>query len=284
MEVIAKIVPWEPFAIMPLGDIQYDGPGGTANLKKLKRHVTWGLERGVQFLGMGDFVDFLSPSNRERLAEARLYETAGKGIDRLATMLEDELMEVLEPTKGHWLGLVQGHHYYEHRGDGTTSDTRFAARLDAPYLGDNGIIRLTFKGKNKESAILKIWVHHGSGTGTTLLSGLNKLIKQKPGYPGVRLFIMGHVPQLGHVPQDGLDVTDKGMPYLFDESTYYIMSGGFARSHQQGSRFGGRAQGGYAEKGMMLPAILGGALIQLTPETIYHHGTSYRTIDIKVTS
>ena len=137
-------MPWEPLLIMPVGDIQYDGPDGAADLSRLARHLKWGMAQGVWFLGMGDFVDFLSPSNRDRLGKAGLYDTATKGIDRLATMMEDELLQVIESTRGRWIGLLQGHHYFNHL-DGTTSDTRFAKALDTPYLGDCALIRVTFK-------------------------------------------------------------------------------------------------------------------------------------------
>lgn len=295
MEVIAQAgphqyLPWQPTLIMPVGDIQYDGPRGAADLPRLKKFLDYGMERGAWFIGMGDFVDFLSPSNRSRLKMAGLYDTAEQVIDDAATTLEDEILEVLKPTKGRWIGLLQGHHYYVHL-DGTTSDTRFARALNTAFLGDCALIRLTFRGDDKQSTVFKMWVHHGhGGSGVLPTAGLNKLYHQKVRYPDVRLFLMGHVPQLGHVKTDGLDVTNKGTPQLRHVDTCYAMTGGFSRSYQQGSHFAGRAQGGYAEKRMMPPAVLGGGVITLTPETITTSGaggarhTTYSHIDIKASS
>ena len=96
--------------------------------------------------------------------------------------------------------------------------------------------------------------------------------------------MMGHVPQLGHIVTDGLDITDRGVPHIIHEDTHYVLTGGFARSYQEGSEFGGRAQGSYAEKAMMPPAVMGGALIQLTPENVTSHGVRHKTVDVKVTS
>ena len=289
MEVIARAgkllyLPWKPTLLMTVGDIQYDGPDGAADLPRLKKYLQWGVEHDAWFLGMGDFVDFLSPSNRERLMQAGLYDTATGIIDRAALSLEDELLTILQPTRGRWLGLLQGHHYFVHE-SGSTSDTRMAVALDAPFLGDCAILRLTFRDDRGGGANLKVWAHHGhGGSGNLPTAGLNKLYHQKVRYPNVRLFVMGHVPQLGHSVTDGLDVTDRGEPLLIHEDTHYVLTGGFARAYQQGSTFGGRSQGSYAEKAMMPPAVLGGALITLTPEHLTRNGTSVRIVDVKVTS
>lgn len=289
MEVIAKVasheyMPWAPMLIMPVGDIQYDGPNGVADLPRLKKFLGWGVEHGAWFIGMGDFIDFLSPSNRERLAKANFYETGREVIDRAATQLENELLDVLMPTTGRWIGLLQGHHYFVHS-NGLTSDTYISSMLDAPFLGDCAIIRITFRDIAGGSTNIKIWAHHGHGGGGVLpTAGLNKLYHQKVRYPNVRLFLKGHVPQLGHIVTDGLDVTDRGDPHIIHEDTHYVMTGGFARAYQEGHSFDGRPQGGYAEKAMMPPAVLGGALITLTPEHIHSGDTTVRTVDVKVSS
>jgi len=279
-------LPWEPLKIMPIGDIQYDGAGGAADLKRLKRHLAWGIRNNVRFVGMGDMIDVLSPSNRQRMAAAGFYDTATTFFDKAVTSLEKELLKVLEPTKGMWLGLVQGHHYYPHL-DGTTTDTRFADWLECPYLGDCSIIRLHFKDeRSRQGKVLKMWVHHGNGGSGVLPTAIyNKLYHQKVRYPQVRLFLMGHVPQLGNVTLEGLDSEGPaGDPHLTHEDTKLVACGGFSRGYQQGSNFAGRAQGGYAEKGMMPPAVLGGVVITITPETAKFRGRSVRTLDLKVSS
>lgn len=290
MEIIAATVstgaylPWKPLLLMPIGDIQYDGAKGAADLSRLKKHLDWGLQHDAYFIGMGDIVDFMSPSNRDRFQAAGLYDTSKTIIDKAATQLEEEITEYLLPTKGRWLGLLQGHHYFPHL-DGSTSDTRIATKLEAPFLGDCAILRLTFRDGKGESVLLKIWAHHGHGGGGVLpTGGLNQLYHQKVRYPNVRLFLKGHVPQLGHVITPGLDVTGKGEPRLVHEDTYYVMTGGFSRAYQQGASFAGRPQGGYAEKAMMPPGVLGGAFITLTPEKYSRDNTTFRTVDIKVSS
>ena len=158
---------------MPIGDIQYSGKHGPCDLDKLQRHIAWGIEQKCYYIGMGDYIDFASPSNRARLKAAGLYDTAEDVIDEAARQLERDLLKVLLPTKGRWLGILEGHHYFEHL-DGTTSDTRIAGVLEAPYLGTCGMVRLVFQYKQRHLAVV-IWAHHGAGGGVTLGAPLNKL-------------------------------------------------------------------------------------------------------------
>ncbi len=277
--------PWEPLDLMPIGDIQYDGRGGAADIPRLRRHLMKGMDRGAYFIGTGDITDTLSPSNRQRMAAAGLYDTADTVFDNAITNLENELKPTLEPTRGRWFGLVQGHHYYPHL-DGTTTDTRFAEWLDCAFLGSCALIRVFFRDTKNHVAQITIWVHHGAGGSGVLPTAIyNKLYHQKIRYPRARVFIMGHVPQLGHVKLAGLDSAgDPGTPHLIHEDTSLVAAGGWARSYQQGSKFRGRAQGGYAEQGMMPPAVLGGAVIHLEPIRLRVNGKQVSYVEVTVTS
>jgi len=276
--------PWEPLDICPIGDIQYDGRQGTADLPRLKAHLQKGVDRGVRFIGMGDFVDIMSPSNRSRFAAAGLYTTTEQFFDDAVDDLEKELLKVLLPTKGRWLGLLEGHHFFEHK-DGTTSDTRYARWLDTPFLGNCALIRLFFKDTQKHVAQITLWVHHGvGGSGVLPTAVINKLYHQKPRYPGARVFMMGHVPQLGGQRLAGLDSGGApGSPHLTHEDTLLVACGGWSKAYQQGSKVAGRAQGAYPEKGMMPPAILGGAVVHLEPVRQSIQGKRISTVEISVT-
>ena len=187
MEVFSIVLPWENQILMPINDIQYDGPDGVADLKRLGSHLAWGMERNALFIGLGDFIDFMSPSNRERYAGSNLYTNAKETVDRIATILEDEIMHVLSPTRGRWIGLLQGHHFFEHL-DGTSSDTRFAEALDTRYLGDSVLGRIRFRDEHGAGTTIKVFAHHG-GSATTANGAMTKLKAQKASYPDVRLFL-----------------------------------------------------------------------------------------------
>ena len=140
-----KLRDHEPIAIAPIGDIQWAGMKGPTAKDHLKRHIDHCMELKALFVGLGDYIDFLSPSNRQRLKSAALYETAEDVIDDKAMELVWELYEkFLKPTKGRWLGMLEGHHFTQLK-TGETTDQRLCQLLDAKFLGSSAYIRLQFK-------------------------------------------------------------------------------------------------------------------------------------------
>ncbi len=291
METFNVRLPWEPQIIMPINDIQYDGPGGGADLKRLAAHLAWGMERNALFIGLGDFIDFNSTGDRVKLQSAELHDTATSFIDYATSeILEKQIMDVLRPTVGRWIGIVQGHHYFHHPEDNKTTDQHFADWLGCPFLGDSALGRVSFRDEHSGVSAITVYVHHGAGgSGTNPAAAINKLKEQKVGYPGARLFMQGHVPQLAAALTAGLDITPKGPPHIIHEDTHYVVCGGWSRSFQQGSSFGGRKQGGFAEKKQYRPGVLGGPIIELTPERSSagaagkNKTSTIRSVSVKIT-
>ena len=116
-------LPWKKTYVVPVGDVQL-GAGGV-DLDTLRRDIERGLEHDAWFIGMGDYVDVASPSGRRKILAAGFYDSVVSALEGKAEEHIDEFLKVVEGTEGRWLGLLQGHHYYEF-GDGTTSDTRSA--------------------------------------------------------------------------------------------------------------------------------------------------------------
>ena len=238
------------------------------DMERLKRHVEWGLRNGVHFLGLGDYSDFLSPSNRVRLKAAGLYDTATHLIDEWHLQHLDQLKEVLRPTRGMWLGLLEGHHYHEFDSGGTT-DTRLAEFLQAPFLGTCAIIRVNFKDViNKRSISANIWGHHGEGSGITAAAPFIKLEKAASFNEGVDVFFMGHYHRAGALLVNKLRVAGLKKPRLRHRTVALVATGSFLRGYMQGSHNHGRPGGGYVEHAMMAPTALGNVVVTLTP----HHG------------
>lgn len=281
-----KIFPWKPLKIVPIGDIQYSGQKGPADLKRLERYLKFGLENDAYFIGMGDYLDFASPSNRQRLQEASLYDTASAVIDQAATELESELFEVLAPTRGRWLTLVEGHHYFMHL-DGTTTGQRLANFLGCRYGGDSVLMRLVFRQYKKESymrgIICKIFVHHGHGGAITLGGPLARLERQLGRIMAQALFI-GHHHQQQVTLVDALDVTDSGIPHLFHVPRAIILTGSFMRGWLQDYALGNRPQGTYVEQKMLPPVTLGSPIVEFTPRRVRPmHGIEYKVVEISGT-
>lgn len=252
--------------VMPVGDIQWVGDEKEVALKMLQKHLQWGVDRGAYFIGMGDYIDTFSPSNRGRLSQALLYDTAMKGVDKMALDLTDELfLAALSPSKGRWLGLLEGHHYHQFR-DGGTSDQYLAQKLDAKFLGSSAYVRLMFASGTRRGSVL-IWAHHGVGSGVSIAAPLNKLAPVMRGFEA-DIYIIGHFTSKDGKPIDRVEPVfrKKGNPpILVHRTKLLVASGGFMKGYVPGARQGSVPRGNYVERGMMLPAALGGPLIRIKP-------------------
>lgn len=252
--------------IMPVGDIQWYGEDAGVALGMLKRHIEWGVEHNALFLGMGDYVDAWSPSNRQRIRAAALYDTAQAIVDQKAEALVEEIYEkALKPSKGRWLGLLEGHHYHQFRA-GMTTDMLLADKLGARFLGTSAYVRLLFSRSDKSNAPVLIWCHHGAGAGQTPAAILNKLKSMASGFAG-DIFLMGHLPKKCN---DSIDVLEpvfprKGDPLLIHRTKILSGTGGFMKSWVVGSKQGIVPRGGYGEVGMYTPASLGGVVVKVRP-------------------
>ena len=267
----SRTLPWQKIVIMPIGDIQLGSDG--ADIKRLKSHIQYGLDRGAFFYGTGDYTDFLSPSNRRYLKNAGLYDTATELIERWHREHLEQLKDILRPTIGMWMGLHEGHHYFEY-GDGTTSDTDLCQFLQAPFLGTAAVTRLRFKDESKHVTDCLIWGHHGEGGG---MDPLRKLMSVAPGFPQVDIFIQGHNTQIDVRPKDTIwFYGDTGKLRMREKTQMFVAAGGFMKGYTQGSRTAGRAAGSYVEHGMMRPTAIGGPVIEVEPK--YAQNYTYLSI------
>lgn len=257
---------WEEMRICFLGDFQWAGKRshGTA-LSKLKETIAEELERGSYFVGMGDYIDFLSPSNRQRLRSAALYDTAEDVIDEKSMDLTREVYDLaLKPTVGRWLGLVEGHHFAQLK-TGETTDMRLCEMLKAPFLGTCGVIRINFaRGTAKMGVTL--WVHHGHGNGQTGYYPLARLANFSASQEGVDAFAIGHTTKLGHLLTNRMGYEwRRGSGKAYHRTIHLIGTGGYSRAYVEGAKQGRVPRGGYAEQQMLGPAVIGSPTLIIRP-------------------
>lgn len=270
-------LPWEETIIMPISDIQYGSQG--CDMDKFKRHMEWGMKHNAYYIGLGDMVDVASPTGRQKLADAHLYDSVLDALEEKAREHEDEFYKAVKGTEGRWLGLHEGHHYFQYQ-DGTTTDTSLAERLNAPFLGTCAITQIRFprRGASSGSNSLQIWSHHGQGSGVTMTSPLNKLERMMSRFPSVDIFLLGHYSRKAAYPVDALVPVFGKINKLKAKRRILAVTGGFMKGYNVGSSRGGRAQGSYVEKAMMPPTNLGGIVLRVRPV----HSHSEDRIDMNV--
>lgn len=256
--VVVETKKAKKLVIAPLGDIQWSGLKGSTARDHLTRHIDRCMALDAWFIGMGDYTDFASPSNRAALRASKIYDTAEEVLEKASENLVDEVFErFLAPTVGRWLGLLEGHHFYEFGGQ--TSDMMLAEKLKTRPLGSSAYIHL-------KTANVTLWAHHGSGGGMLPSAPLNKLYHVAAGLVGADVYLMGHTTKLSAVRLSRPQPRWRSTPDLTHRDVMLVNTGGFSRSNVPGSRRGRIPRGDYAEQGMMTPSPLSAPLVHVYPD------------------
>ncbi|MEK9736185.1 MAG: hypothetical protein VW239_02550 [Candidatus Nanopelagicales bacterium] len=262
-----KSLPWKETLVIPIGDVQHQSNRDAVDWKRLQETVDFGVQHGAYYIGMADMIDLESPSNRRALQNSGVYDSVVDALDAKAEELEEELLEVLKPTKGRWLGLLEGHHFHVHQ-DGTTTDQRLARELGAPFLGTSAYVNLTFESKaaNHWNPRVNIWAHHGRGGGKLLSGPINQLEHVIKGFDA-DIYLVGHHHKSGAMRHSRVyPVFGPKVGVLDHRDSFLVACGSYLKGFVEGNKREGRANGLYAERGMMNPLSLGGVKIWLRPK------------------
>lgn len=248
--------------VCPLGDIQWAGDEEDLAYDRLQEHLDLCLSLPTPlFVGMGDYIDFASPSNRERLANARLYDTAQKVIRDASKALVDDLYNrLLKPTKGKWAGIAEGHHHHpvvvRTLKDGSEvhqdSDVYLSDLLGTKYLAEFGMVKLEFP----EGGSVDIVVIHGSGNSVFPWGPLNKLYRIAPNFDA-DLFLMGHQTKKAMGEFDRVKFPDTH-DTLEHKDIKLVGTGGWTKGYVAGRRT-------YISQAALNPVALGQPLIHIRP-------------------
>ena len=264
---------WQPINLYPFGDLHLEG-GAHVDMFKRDLDKAMADEHGY-FLGMADFTDIASPSNRQRLRSAALYDSITTALDDQGERDVEKTLRLLKGTEGRWLGFLEGHHFWEFN-DGTTTDMRIARAMRAPFLGSCAFVRLRFGGSAPgRHQTCTIWCAHGAGGGVKMSAPLNKIENIMHAFDA-DIYLIGHQHKAVAAPLDQLYMTSKQPYRIAHRRRIAACTGGYLRSYLLGNRVGGVPRGGYAERAMLSPTALGHIQIHITP--------TYRAgLDLKVT-
>lgn len=261
-----KPLPWEDTLVMPIGDIQLQQNRDAVDVRRLKAAIKFGVDNNAWFIGGGDFVDMESPSNRRALTMSGVYDSVIDALDAKAEEMEEELQDILKPTIGRWLGVLEGHHYHPHQ-DGSTTDTRLAAFLKAPFLGTSAYVNLTFKAPGHHvNPQYNIWAHHGRNGGKLLATPLNQLEHVVKGFDADAYLIFHHHKAVAGKVSRIYPVFGPKIGTLEHREMIIASCGSFLKGYLENHKRNGRAGGLYPESAMMNPLALGSVKLWLRPK------------------
>ena len=94
-----------------------------------------------------------------------------------------------------------------------------------------------------------------------------RLEKVAADWEGIDVFVIGHACKQAVELRSRIRPrwTMKGGPDLAHRKVILVGAGGFSRAYVEGAKQGRVSRGGYAEKGMMTPTVLGAPIIHMTP-------------------
>lgn len=265
----------KPFKLIVFGDVHRDSPNHAdkawQDFLKYAR-----AQQNALFLGMGDYIDSASTSERACLVGAGLHESTQNDLAVLAQQKVELLAKELGFMRGKLLGLLNGNHYYRFS-DGGNSDMRLCRELQCQYLGVSTLFRLYIKhpsGSGKHS--LDIFAHHGAG-GSRLVGGSMNRVSQMTEHAEADIFLMGHDHKRGVIPQNPkirLEHSPKGGLVVKSRQQWLGRSGSFLASYKPGTR-------DYNVDAARGPCSLGHIEFEITPAREQSGGQVLVHIDIR---
>lgn len=231
-------------------------------------------KKNVHFLGLGDYDDLGSTSERMKLERSDLHDTTYESLDDYMEERTVKFCKELEFMKGRIIGLIEGNHHYKFS-HGDTSTMRMCKYLKTKYLGGISVIRLVFKYKGVDGGkhcAVDVYAHHTAGSrgggGRKAGSSLNKLEDMADVWD-VDICLAGH----DHKMNAGFPVRmflDKNLN-IKQRDILLVRTGSFQKGWIPG-------KAGYVPTFNGKPNFLGCPILKLTPQRVKQNGQETITI------
>jgi hypothetical protein len=276
----------EPIKIIPFGDVHRDS--------EMHAHSTWQeflayakAQKNAYFLGMGDYTDGVSTSERAILNAANLHSTTKISMGDMYKGVVRTLANELGFMRNRCIGLLGGNHYFDYN-DGQNTDHLLAAALGTRHLGVHSfiLVRLMVGERRSTSGsprYVPLWIqaHHGLGGGALAGSQYNPIQKMGHMFPRAHINLMGHSHGKGCnggnvvlVPRD-----TKDFPFftIDEQPSWQGRTGSFLKVYEDG-------KSSYNVDACRSPNALGWIEFEVTPKRVVEDGRDHLTLSIRGTS
>lgn len=248
----------ETFYLIPFGDIHRSAP--LCHVEKWIEFLEWAKgKNNAYFIGMGDYDDLLSASERSILEKAELHESSKETIDSMYKEHTKRLAKELSFMRGRIIGLIEGNHYATLK-ECITTTQYLCQQLDCKYLGSSTFVRMAFQYKDTRKALsLDIWAHHGKGAARLIGGSLNR-VQQMAEAANADIYIMGHDHKKSAGTCSKLVLSGQGENMVLrHKKQLFIRSGSFLKGYEPGKV-------SYVADAAMNPTDLGVVKIEITPK------------------
>lgn len=261
----------DAITIVPIADVQVGASG--VDLDGLREHVEYARTfPNPRFVGVGDYIDTVSPSNRKLLRaaikEGKLYDSFETAMLDVTAKYVDEFLTVFE-AGDQWDAVLPGHHYWEYVrrvGDDfllRTTDQDVADAVGAPFMGapdekqPSAMLTYSFPPakKGQPRPQLRVYLRHGQGSGDTFAAPLNQLQKQTQAHVA-NVYIIAHHHKLVSGKMVKLDENPQHETNLKAYEGALVSAGSWMRGFLKDETT-------YAEDGQMIPLAVGAPIIKV---------------------
>lgn len=226
----------KPFKLIPFGDVHRDSDmHADEHWNEFLDYAK--KQKNAVFLGMGDYSDGVSTSERIILSDTGMHDTTKRTLDGVYKGVTKTLANELSFMQGRCIGLLGGNHYFAFD-NGDTTDHMLAAYLKTKFLGVCSFIRLSlrFKGRTQRQS-LDIFAHHGKGGGSLPGSTFNTIEKMQQS-ADADFYLMGHDHKKGCIPSSPrltLVSSGKNAELTVRERTPWLgRTGSFLKAYENG--------------------------------------------------
>lgn len=253
----------EPIYLIPFGDVHRSS--NMCHEEKWLEFCQWSAKKKrAYFLGMGDYDDLMSGSNRDIVGNRGIYDTTKKTLEDTYLWHTKRLAKEIGYMNGRIIGMLEGNHYAEFS-NGTNTTQKLCELLKTTYLGVSTFIRLSFKNKNDSPISIDIWAHHGKSGGRSVGGSLNKVFQMTEA-ANADIFLQGHDHKKLVSMSTKLELSQGGSynMRLHHRKQLYCRTGSFLKGYEDN-------RASYIADGAMNPTDLGVVKIELTPKKEDNH-------------
>jgi len=247
----------EPIYLVPFGDVHRSAP--LNHTEKWIEWLAWAKKlNNVWFLGMGDYDDLASTSERRILNNQDLHDSSRDTLEDLYRGHTERFAKEIGFMKGRLIGFLEGNHYADLMSGITT--TQFLCEImDCKYLGVSCFLMLILKKDIHHSHRVDVWAHHGLGGGRTAGASINKVEKMCDAAEA-DIYLMGHDHKKHIAMKSRLRLSDskRGIS-LENRKIVMARTGGFLRGYVKG-------KASYIADGAYSPSDMGTVTITMTPQ------------------
>lgn len=247
--------------LLPFGDVHVGNPNCHTEL--WQDWCDWAeKKKRAMFIGMGDYQEWFSDSERNGMNSVRLHQSSKKTLDDFAKDSVQKLYKQIKFMKNKLIGLMEGNHHYLFE-NGMTSTQYLCQLLGCKYLGATALTRITFSYsksvKNPWTASVDVFSHHGKGA-SRLVGGSLNTVQQMAECSEANIYLMGHdhKKSIGMSSKLGLTGGSGGVR-LREKKILYGRTGSFLKGYEP-------EVGSYVSKALLNPSDLGTIKIELTPK------------------